>query len=79
MDCLQICTYAHLDTRDPWIAHKIHGLSHEVQIHGLCSAIRGLRKSILCAQYLYYKLNAEGNNYNVVLCNKSNIVNGMLL
>ena len=41
---------------------RIHGLDmyaqsmdcpHKVRIHGLCSAIHGLRKSILCAQHIY--------------------------
>ena len=50
MDCPQICILRPY-TCDPWIAHEIHGLSHEVRIHGLRSAIRGLCKSILCAQH----------------------------
>ena len=51
---VEITAYLHWNaTRDPWITHEIHGLSCEVQTHGLHSAIRGLRKSILCAQHIY--------------------------
>ena len=46
--------FAPLDTRDPWIAHEIHGLSREVRIHGLHNAIGGLHKSILCPQHIIY-------------------------
>ena len=46
MDYPQICTWR--TSIHPWIAHEIHGLSREVRIHGLCSAICGLRKSIPC-------------------------------
>ena len=41
-----------LDMRDPWITRVIHELSRKVRIHSLRSAIRGLRKSILCAQHI---------------------------
>ena len=39
-----------------WIIHELHLISNrscEVQIHGLISTIRGLAKSIICAQHIY--------------------------
>ena len=45
--------FAHGELRSPRIERTIQGPSRKARIHASRSAIRGLRKSMLCAQHVH--------------------------